>query len=169
MITAITILIAVLGALLLLMLFMRIRKTEQAFKLDRYRSKDTGFADLLVYAAVVEDGIIVGKNGALMAAWQFCGADTASSTDVEREQVSLHINQALSRLGNGWMIHVDAIRKPALGYSDKGLSNYPDPVTAAIDQERRELFERIGELYESCFVVTLTFLPPMLAQRKFVE
>ncbi|MCP5273245.1 MAG: VirB4 family type IV secretion/conjugal transfer ATPase [Burkholderiales bacterium] len=169
MITAITILIAVLGALLLLMLFMRIRETEQAFKLDKYRSKDTGFADLLVYAAVVEDGVIVGKNGALMAAWQFCGADTASSTDIEREQVSLHINQALSRLGNGWMIHVDAIRKPALGYSDKGLSNYPDPVTAAIDQERRELFERIGELYESCFVVTLTFLPPMLAQRKFVE
>ena len=169
MITAITILIAVLGALLLLILFIRIRETERAFKLDKYRSKDTGFADLLVYAAVVEDGIIVGKNGALMAAWQFCGADTASSTDVEREQVSLHINQALSRLGNGWMIHVDAIRKPAQGYSDKGLSNYPDPVTAAIDQERRELFERIGELYESCFVVTLTFLPPMLAQRKFVE
>lgn len=169
MITAITILIAVLGALLLLMLFIRIRETETAFKLDRYRSRDTGFADLLVYAAVVEDGVIVGKNGALMAAWQFCGADTASSTDVEREQVSLHINQALSRLGNGWMIHVDSIRKPAQGNSDKGLSNYPDPVTAAIDQERRELFERIGALYESCFVVTLTFLPPMLAQRKFVE
>ncbi|SFL14665.1 type IV secretion system protein VirB4 [Nitrosomonas aestuarii] len=169
MITAITILIAVLGASLLLILFMRIRETEHAFKLGKYRSKDTGFADLLAYAAVVEDGVIVGKNGALMAAWRFCGADTASSTDVEREQVSLHINQALSRLGNGWMIHVDAIRKPAQGYSDKGLSNYPDPVTAAIDQERRELFERIGELYESCFVVTLTFLPPMLAQRKFVE
>lgn len=169
MMTAITILIAVLGALLLSMLFMRLRETEKTFKLDRYRSQETGFADLLVYAAVIEDGIIVGKNGALMAAWQFCGADTASSTDVEREQVSLQLNQALSRLGNGWMIHVDAVRKPAQGYSDKGLSNYPDPVTAAIDQERRELFERIGTLYESRFVVTLTFLPPILAQRKFVE
>jgi type IV secretion system protein VirB4 len=169
MMTAITILIAVLGALLLSMLFMRIRETEKTFKLDRYRSQDIGFADLLVYAAVIEDGIIVGKNGALMAAWQFCGADTASSTEVEREQVSLQLNQALSRLGNGWMIHVDAVRKPVQSYSDKGLSNYPDPVTAAIDQERRELFEHIGTLYESCFVVTLTFLPPILAQRKFVE
>ena len=73
------------------MLFMRIRETEKAFKLDRYRSKDTGFADLLVYAAVVEDGIIVGKNGALMAAWQFCGADTASSTDMgARTGVTTH-------------------------------------------------------------------------------
>jgi type IV secretory pathway VirB4 component len=32
--------------------------------------------------------------------------------------------------------------KPAQGYSDKARSNYPDPVTAAIDEERRNLFER---------------------------
>ncbi|GJL95514.1 MAG: conjugal transfer protein TrbE [Hyphococcus sp.] len=169
MISAITILIALLGAVLLLILFVRIRDTGKEFKLDKHRTKETGFADLLVYAAVVEDGVIVGKNGALMAAWIFCGDDTASSTDTERERVSFRINQALSRLGNGWMIHVDAIRKPAQGYSDIALSNYPDAVTAAIDQERRELFERLGTLYESCFVLTLTYLPPLLAQRKFVE
>ncbi|MDH5378827.1 MAG: conjugal transfer protein TrbE, partial [Gammaproteobacteria bacterium] len=169
MISAITILIALLGVVLLLILFVRIRDAGKEFKLDKHRTKETGFADLLVYAAVVEDGVIVGKNGALMAAWIFCGDDTASSTDTERERVSFRINQALSRLGNGWMIHVDAIRKPAQGYSDKALSNYPDAVTAAIDQERRELFERLGTLYESCFVVTLTYLPPLLAQRKFVE
>lgn len=169
MIAAITILIAMCGALLLLMLFMRIRDAGKELWLDQHRSKEMGFADLLVYAAVVEDGVIVGKNGVLMAAWVFCGDDTASSTDIERERVSFRINQALSRLGNDWMIHVDAIRKPALAYSDKALSNYPDPVTAAIDEERRNLFERIGTLYESCFIVSLTYLPPMLAQRKFVE
>ena len=64
-----------------------------------------------------------------------------------------------------WMLSAN----PHSGIQTKACPNYPDPVTAAIDQERRELFERIGELYESCFVVTLTFLPPMLAQRKFVE
>jgi hypothetical protein len=128
------ILIAMCGAVLLLILFIRIRDTGKELRLDQHRSKAMGFADLLVYAAVVEDGVIVGKNGSLMAAWVFCGDDTASSTEIERERVSFRINQALSRLGNGWMIHVDAIRKPALGYSDKAHSNYPDPVTAAIDR-----------------------------------
>ena len=169
MIAAIAILIAISGAVLLLILFIRIRDAGKELRLDKHRSKAMGFADLLVYAAVVEDGVIVGKNGSLMAAWVFCGDDTASSTEIERERVSFRINQALSRLGNGWMIHVDAIRKPAQGYSDKAHSNYPDPVTAAIDEERRNLFERIGTLYESCFIVSLTYLPPMLAQRKFVE
>ncbi|MGV8713458.1 MAG: conjugal transfer protein TrbE, partial [Nitrosomonas sp.] len=159
MIAAIAILIAICGAILLLILFIRIRDTEKEQKLDRHRSREMGFADLLVYAAVAEEGVIVGKNGSLMAAWIFRGEDTASSTDAEREHVSHRINQALSRLGNGWMIHVDAIRKPAQGYSDKATSNYPDPVTAAIDAERREVFEKIGTLYESCFIVTLTYLP----------
>lgn len=169
MIAAIAILIAICGAILLLILFIRIRDTEKEQKLDRHRSGEMGFADLLVYAAMVEEGVIVGKNGSLMAAWIFRGEDTASSTDAEREHVSHRINQALSRLGNGWMIHVDAIRKPSPGYSDKATSNYPDPVTAAIDAERREVFEKIGTLYESCFIVTLTYLPPILAQRKFIE
>ena len=169
MIAAISILIAVCGAALLLILFIRIRNADKEQKLDRHRSKAMGFADLLVYAAVVEEGVIVGKNGSLMAAWIFRGEDTASSTDAEREHVSHRINQALSRLGNGWMIHVDAVRKPAQGYSDNAVSNYPDPVTAAIDAERRNVFEKIGTLYESCFIVTLTYLPPILAQRKFVE
>ncbi|MEQ1779272.1 MAG: hypothetical protein ABL863_12090 [Nitrosomonas sp.] len=158
MIAAITILIAISGAALLLILFIRIRDTGKELRLDQHRSKAMGFADLLVYAAVVEDGVIVGKNGSLMAAWVFCGDDTASSTEIERERVSFRINQALSRLGNGWMIHVDAIRKPAQSYSDKALSNYPDPVTAAIDMERRNLFERIGTMYESCFIVSLKYV-----------
>jgi hypothetical protein len=102
MIAAITILIAISGAALLLMLFIRIRDTDKELRLDQHRSKAMGFADLLVYAAVVEDGVIVGKNGSLMAAWVFCGDDTASSTEIERERVSFRINQALSRLGQ-WL------------------------------------------------------------------
>src|SRR5690606_30052121 len=115
----------------------RIRSVESQYKLDRHRSQEPGFVDLLLYASVVDDGVIVGKNGALMTAWVYQGADMASSTDEERNHVSLSMNQALSRLGSGWMVHIDAVRKPAVGYSDKGLSHFPDPVSAAIDAERR--------------------------------
>lgn len=169
MIEGITLLMSGSGAVLLLILFARIRAVESQYKLDKHRSKDPGFVDLLIYAAVVDDGVIVGKNGALMAAWAFQGTDTASSTDAEREQVSRQINHALSRMSSGWMIHVDAVRKPAEGYSDKGLSHFPDPVSRAIDRERRRTFERSGTLYESYFVLSVTYLPPMLAERKFVE
>ena len=59
MIEAIAIGIAVLGAVLLLILFSRIRQVDAELKLKKHRSKDAGLADLLNYAAVVDDGVIV--------------------------------------------------------------------------------------------------------------
>jgi type IV secretory pathway VirB4 component len=67
------------------------------------------------------------------------------------------------------MVHVDAVRRPAPNYSAKGVSHFPDAVSAAIDEERRRLFEGLGTMYEGYFVLTLTWFPPVLAQRKFVE
>lgn len=168
-ITAITVAIAVLGAVLLLILFSRIRAVDAELQLKKHRSKDAGLSDLLNYAAVVDDGVIVGKNGSFMAAWLYQGDDNASSTEEQREMVSFRINQALAGLGNGWMVHVDAVRRPAPNYSDKGVSHFPDPVSKAIDEERRRLFESLGTMYEGYFVLTVTWFPPVLAQRKFVE
>lgn len=169
MIQGITISIAVLGAVLLLILFARIRAVDAELQLKKHRSKDAGLADLLIHAAVVDDGVIVGKNGSFMASWLYKGNDNASSTDEQREMVSFRINQALAGLGNGWMVHIDAVRRPAPNYSEKGASNFPDPVSEALDEERRRLFESLGTMYEGYFVFTVTWFPPVLAQRKFVE
>ncbi len=169
MLAAITITIAVLGGLMLLVLYVRIRAANAQATLKQHRSEAAGFNDLLNYAAMVDDGVIVGKNGSFMAAWIYQGNDNASSTDAQREMVSFRINQAFSSLGNGWMIHVDAVRRPAPTYSDPAASHFPDPVSAAIDEERRRLFESLGTMYEGYFVLTLTYFPPLLAQQKFVE
>ncbi len=169
MIQTIAITIAALGVVMLLILYSRIRAVNDEIELRKHRSTAAGFADLLNYAAVVDDGVIVGKNGAFMAAWLYQGDDNASSTDEQREMVSFRINQALSGLGNGWMVHVDAVRRPAPKYSERTLSHFPDPVSAAVDEERRRLFESLGTMYEGYFVLTVTYFPPLLAQKKFVE
>ena len=169
MIEGIAYAIAALGALLLLILVSRLRQVDADLKLKKHRSKDAGLADLLIHAAVVDDGVIVGKNGALMAAWLYQGDDNASSTEEQRELVSLRINQAFAGLGNGWMVHLDAVRRPAPNYSPRNVSHFLDPLTAAIDEERRALFESMDTMYEGYFVLTVTYFPPMLAQQKFVE
>ncbi|WP_010188096.1 VirB4 family type IV secretion/conjugal transfer ATPase [Sphingomonas sp. PAMC 26605] len=169
MIETFAITIAVMGTILIVALFALVLKNAKTNKLDQFRSKEAGMADLLNYAAMVDDGVIVGKNGSFMAAWLYSGDDNASSTDQQREMVSFRINQALAGLGNGWMIHVDAPRRPAPNYSERGLSHFPDPITEMIDEERRQLFEGLGTMYEGYFVITATFFPPMLAEQKFTE
>jgi type IV secretion system protein VirB4 len=169
MMVTLTVLIAVLGLVLLMLLIQRVRAADAKVTLAKHRSPDAGLSDLLIYAAMVEDGVIVGKNGSLMAAWIYRGDDQASTTEPQREAVSFRINQAVSQLGNGWMVHVDAVRRRAAGYAAPGLSHFPDALTAALDEERRRLFEGLGTMYDGYFVVTLTYLPPLMAQRKFVE
>lgn len=137
--------------------------------LNQYKEMSPGFSDLLNYSAVVDDGIIACKNGSLMAAWLYKGTDISSSTDNERAHISARINQALSSLGNGWMIHVDSVRRAAPTYSNRSESYFPDPVSKAIDDERRKFFENLGTMYESYFIITFTWFPPLIAQRKFIE
>ncbi len=169
MITALATGIGLSGAALLSLLYGRIRSVDAELQVKRHRATDAGLADLLNYAAVVDDGVIVCKSGAFMAAWTYTGEDNASSTEEQRQMVSFRINQALASLGSGWMLHVDAVRQPTQHYSNRTDSHFPDPVSAAIDEERRQLFEGLDTLYEGKFILTLTWFPPVLAQRKFVE
>ena len=61
------------GMVMLFILFMRINVVGGKSKLVKHRSKDPGFVDLLIYASVVDDGVIVGKDGSLMAAMGLSG------------------------------------------------------------------------------------------------
>lgn len=169
MIEGITFTIAGLGIALVAFLSSLLYSADKERRLSKHRSKDASVADLLNYAAEVDDGVIVGKDGSFLASWLYTGDDNDSSTEEHREAISARINRALSGLGNGWMIHVDAVRRPAPAYSERELSHFPDPVTAAIDGERRQLFEGLSTMYEGYFVLTATYLPPILAERKFIE
>ncbi|HHR1366111.1 TPA: conjugal transfer protein TrbE [Legionella pneumophila] len=169
MIELISFLISSTGLVLLSLLFWEIRLKTRERLLKKQRSHQAGLTDLLNYAAVIDDGVIVGKNGSFMAAWLYSGEDIANTTDGAREMLSFRINQALSAMGNGWMIHVDAVRRAAPGYSDINHSHFPDAISLAVDEERRALFEQLGTLYEGYFVITLTWFPPVLAQKRFVE
>ncbi|HAT8743487.1 TPA: conjugal transfer protein TrbE [Legionella pneumophila] len=169
MIELIAFLISTTGLVILGTLFWEIRSKSCGHHVKKHRSHTPGLVDLLNYAAVVDDGVIVGKNGSFMAAWLYHGEDNANTTDEAREMVSFRINQALSAMGSGWMIHVDAMRRAAPGYSARGYSHFPDPISMAVDEERRKLFEQLGTLYEGYFVITLTWYPPVLVQKRFVE
>ena len=79
-------------------------------QLKDFRSQAKGLPDLLTYAALIEPGIILQKDGSFLAAWEIRGEDTASATPDELAYVSQQFSNAVARLGTGWMLHVDACR-----------------------------------------------------------
>lgn len=98
-------------------------------KLQDFRSQAKGLPDLLTYAALIEPGIILQKDGSFLAAWEIRGEDTASATPDELAYVSQQFSNAVARLGTGWMLHVDACRTRQRAYPDAARSHFPDPVS----------------------------------------
>jgi type IV secretion system protein VirB4 len=158
-----------LGIIFLIILYIKILFLKKELNFHKFESKLSGVSDLLNYASVVDNGIIVCKNGSLMAGWKYKGKDCASLTDEEREQTSFYLNQILSQLGNGWMLHVDAVRFASQDYFASEESFFPDFLSSSIEEERREFFTKDITLYEGFFVLTVTWFPPLLAQRKFLQ
>jgi type IV secretion system protein TrbE len=126
-------------------------------RLNEHRARSQGLADLLLYDSLVDDGVMLLQDGALMAAWSFRGPDMASATNSEMAALSARLNSTL-KLGTGWMIQCDAIRSRAPEYPEPG--SFPDPITNLIDEERRQQFSAEGTHFESEYFLSLTYLPP---------
>lgn len=124
--------------------------------LKEFRNKAYGLPDLLPWAALIDDGLVLNKNGSLMAGFYYTGPDLDSATNAELAAMSHRINAALS-LGDGWVLNCDAIRIPAPGYAPEGA--FPDRTTKLIDAIRRENFEEDSPGYTSRFAITITYFP----------
>lgn len=128
-----------------------------------------GFPDLLNWGALVADGVVLCKDGSLLAGWFYRGDDLDSSPDARLNWASERVNAALARLGGGWAMWVDAVRVPAQRYFDPGDSHFPDPISEMIDDERRAHFMRSGQHYETEYVLMIQYTPPLRSKGWLVE
>lgn len=137
--------------------------------LKNFRSKAAGLPDLLNYAALIDEGIVQGKDGSLLAGFFLRGEDSAVATGSERNYVTSMVNTYLSRFGAGWAVWTDAVRLDSPGYSPPHASHFPEPITAMIDAERRAMFSRESAHYETEYGMVVQFLPPLRRESKLEE
>jgi len=125
--------------------------------LSEYRRSTTRLADFLPWAALVDEGIVLNKDGSFQRTARFRGPDLDSSVPAELVAVAGRLNNALRRLGSGWAVFVEAQRYPSNAYPP---TSCPDVASALVDAERRAQFEEEGSHYESAYFLTFLYLPP---------
>src|SRR2546425_844701 len=126
--------------------------------LREHRLAPAGLADLVNWAFMVEDGVVLQKDGSLVAGWRYHGPDLSAATPEELNALSGHLNDALLPFTDAWMFHVDAIRRPAVAYAP---SRFPDPVTQLIDDERRATYAaQASRQFETEYFLIATHRPP---------
>lgn len=125
--------------------------------LAEYRHSNTRLADFLPWAALVDEGIILNKDGSFQRTAKFRGPDLDSAVPAELVGVAGRLNNALRRLGSGWAVFVEAQRHFAGSYPP---NSFPDVASALVDAERKAQFEESGAHYESSYFLTFLYLSP---------
>ena len=125
--------------------------------LAEYRTRNSRLADYLPWAALVENGVVLNKDGSFQRTARFRGPDLDSAVPAELVAVTGRLNNAFRRLGSGWAIFVEAQRHAANRYPD---SSFPDAASALVDAERKASFEEACAHFESTYFLTFTYLSP---------
>lgn len=162
-------LICCLGIGMMFTIMIMINKLRQRASLQRFRSAKMGFADLLNYASTPADGVVICKNGALMATFKLRGEDQHILSVDDCNRLSENLNSIFMSFDTGMAFHMDVIRHPAPSYFDKKDSFFPDKVTAAIEQDRANFFKSKDAIYDSEIYLSVTWLPPLLSTQKIVK
>ena len=131
--------------------------------LGKYRRRPQRLPDYLPWAGLVAPGVLLDKDGSFQATIGYRGPDLDSATPTGIMTAAFRLNHTLRRFGSGWCLHLEARRREATGYPP---SAWPSPAAALIDDERRALFLRQGQHYETDCFLTLTYLPPAETMRR---
>lgn len=124
--------------------------------LAEYRQRPALLADWLPWAGLIAPGIVLNKDGSFQRTARFRGPDLDSATQGELIATSARLNNALRRLGSGWALFVEAERRMAEHYPQ---SDFPEPLSWLVDEERRAAFEEDHSHFESSYHLTLVYLP----------
>jgi len=133
--------------------------------LREYRDKPSSLSDLLPWVALVAEGVVLNKDGSFQSTLSYRGPDLDSATESELVAVSSRVNNVLKRLGSGWAIYSEARRDEKKEYP---RSDFPEPISFLIDEERRLLFEG-GSHFESSYYLTILYLPPSDGKNKLAS
>ncbi len=125
--------------------------------LTEYRKRPKLLSDYLPWGFLVGPGIVLNKDGSFLRLAHYRGPDLESATEAELIAVTARINNVLKRFGSGWALFFEARRKQA---SDYPLSNFPDPVSLLVDEERRKSFVAEQGHFESEYTLSFCWLPP---------
>jgi len=132
--------------------------------LKEFKEGSTGFPSLINYFGLIDEGIMINKDGSFMSCFYYCGPDMDSSIGQEHDSLSARVNAVLIKLGSGWMLNIDSIRTPAVDYPDD--NHFPDPTSQLIEEERKRHYQMEGNHFESVYVLTLTYKPSVFQNKR---
>lgn len=128
-------------------------------------AKRTAFSEMLGFGFFINDNTVMMKDGALQAVFKYYGDDIQATEKEHQALLATRWSEGITKFFNdNVLIETDLIRQEASQYSH--AAEFPDLVSALIDQERAFQFKEVGNVYESVVYVTFTYKEPKQTSTK---
>ena len=138
-----------------------------ARRLSGPRAPREGLGDLLGWAFLIDEGVILMKDGAFLAGLSLRGRDLESATAQEVNRAASSAHEALALLGAGYALEVNIHRRETADYPSGESSHFPTPALRALESERRAQFLKSGEHFTTENTVLLSYAPPKEVTRRW--
>jgi type IV secretion system protein VirB4 len=109
------------------------------YRVKEFTDGPEGFPSNLLYFEFVQEGdegVILNRDGSLLASFYYVGPDMDSSLGLEESELARQLSSIFQGFGNGWSVHVDLIRNPAVDYPKENA--FDNPTSILIENKRRD-------------------------------
>ena len=118
--------------------------------------KRASFTQIIGWATMLTDKILMLKDGAFQAVFRYYGDDVQSMTDDLSFSLAERFSEGVTKFWHdNVVIETDLVRKKAAKYTK--AQSFGDVVSAVIDQERAWQFNSDDHIYESVHTISITY------------
>ena len=130
--------------------------------IKEYQDEKKKLSTYIPWIAMIDEGVILNKNGTFQKTLKFRGYDLDSATIYELQNSNGRLNNILARFEGNWTMHIEARRVHSKEYESTEIENF---ALKLIDNERKSKFQS-GTYFESEYYLTLTYLTPVDTEKK---
>ena len=130
--------------------------------IKEYQDEKNKLSTYIPWIAMIDEGVILNKNGTFQKTLKFRGYDLDSATIYELQNSNGRLNNVLTRLEGNWTMHIEARRVHSKEYESTEIENF---ALKLIDNERKSKFQS-GTYFESEYYLTLTYLTSVDTEKK---
>ena len=129
-------------------------------RLHRFRAPTEGLGDLLGWAFLIDEGVILMKDGSFLSGFELDPPDLETTTAAEANSVADGVHDMLMLLGEGYGLEVNVHRCHSTSYPLPVRHSFPTASLRAMEDERRKQYCEKGNHYRLRRAVLITHTPP---------
>ncbi len=128
-------------------------------RLQQFRTPAEGLADLLGWAFMIDEGMILMKDGSFLSGVEIYPPDLEASSNADISSVTDTVHDMLTLLGEGYAVEVNVHRRFSTQYPIETKHHFPTDSLCAMEEERHEQFRESSRHYSMRRTVLFTYTP----------